>query len=265
MLILALGLVGVMLATFSLGADDTPDQVLNPEHDILIPGVTSGVEHTGQPPTSTAAPSATPEPTATPLPQAAWETLRVWTDGDSTSYFMSVALMPALRAKGATTVQPGPDYWISSRLSQWLGVLPGEMAEFAPNVVVLMVGANDASGCATSPETWRGQVREAMDMMEGRRFIWVGQPSVDPALRPDMWACVPPLNAVAREEAEAREWVAFIDTWAITTDAEGDYFSYGCNAFGQCGTMRAADGVHMTSFGGAHIAFHVLVAIELTR
>lgn len=255
--------VGVALIGFAALSASNGDDGENvfpqaASHSSGVPGLSGNVEN------PTATPTATPIP-PTPIPQVPWDQLRVWSDGDSTSYFMTIALLNSAGDRGATLVQPGPDYALGSRLSDWLAWLPGEMATYNPNVVVLMVGGNEASGCSISLDAWRAQVAQTMDMMQDRLFIWVGQPTFDPVLRPDMAGCVQGLNQVSLEEANARDWVEFVDAFAASSDGNGGYTDYGCHPLGQCGQTRAGDGVHFTSFGGSIVAFYALVAIDLAR
>jgi hypothetical protein len=181
---------------------------------------------------ATPTPSPTPEPHA--LPKAAAD-LRVWSDGDSVSYFMTTNLFRLLTARGAVPVRSA-DYKISSRLagaggrsavlgvpfSDWFSYMPGEMSSYTPDVVVFMIGTNDAG--YVNLDTYRGKVGAMMDLLEapGRIVAWVGLPAF---VREDLAANAPALNAIFAEEAASRPWVVFVDTSSIVPDApDGVHF-----------------------------------------
>ena len=211
-----------------------------------------------QPPV--AAPPAPPPPAAPPGSSAG---VRVWADGDSTSYFVSYWFLQFMAARGAVTVQPEPEYKLSSGLLNpayfnWPAYAQDQIAAYNPNVLMFMVGANDAS--AGMPiETYHQKVGEMMDLMGagGRRVIWVGQPNM---ARPDLAASVPAENEVFRAEAASRPWVTFVDAWSLTSDANGNYAQYLPDENGTLVAARADDGVHLSSAGGRIIALAVLNA-----
>lgn len=208
----------------------------------------------GPPPTATSTPTPSPTPSPTPVPSPAG--LRVWSNGDSTSYFMSASFLSGMVARGAVQVQPAPEYFVSSGLTSpgffdWPAYLAAQMAAYDPHVVVFMVGANDAYA---DPETYRVLVGQVMDQLAGRRVAWVGQPNMG---RPDLASPLPALNSVMAEEAAKRDWVVYVDTWAITSDASGAYTPYAAD-----GTLiRGDDGVHFTSAGGVLLAAEVIKAL----
>jgi hypothetical protein len=184
--------------------------------------------------------------------------LRVYANGDSTSYFMSVGVLNSAVAMGGIQAQPVPEYQISSGLLNsnyfdWYGYLASEMATFSPDVVVFMIGANDAHA-GMDLGLYRTRVGQLMDQLSGHRLIWVGQPNMG---RADLVAAIPGMNQVFAEEAGKRPWVRYVDTWALTSDASGNFTPYLPD-----GTMaRGSDGVHFTSAGGNYLAQAVIAAI----
>jgi len=184
----------------------------------------------------------------------------IYSNGDSTSYFMSAGLLQMAAGLGAVQVQPAAEYHQSSGLStpsyfDWYGYMASEMATYNPQVVVFMAGANEAW---LDPETYRPYVARMMDQLQGRQLIWVGQPNMG---REDLAASLPGINAVFQQEAAKRPWVRFVDTWAITSDANGAYTPYLPDADGNLVLARADDGVHVTPAGGYVLARAVLAAI----
>jgi hypothetical protein len=134
------------------------------------------------------------------------------------------------------------------------------MAEKNPNLVVFMIGANDAKFIG-GPEEYRVRVSEAMGLMEApeRRVLWVGQPN---STQPKLAANVPAINAIFQEEAAKRPWVTYVDTWAATSDENGNYSQLLPDADGQLIRARADDGVHFTQEGGRILAGLVMEAIS---
>ncbi|MEO9254980.1 MAG: GDSL-type esterase/lipase family protein [Tepidiformaceae bacterium] len=229
----------------------------------------SGIARDGTPVTPTSTP--TPSPTPTPVPKRhpiSAAGLRVWADGDSTSYFVSVAVLSMLGAEGAIEVQDAPEYKISSGLMSpgffdWPAYLASQMERTWPDVVVFMLGANDAVG-APSADVYRERVAAVMDELDapGRTVVWVGQPhmGVEPSgrnLSPEILV----LNQVFEEEAAKRPWVIYVDTWALTSDAAGNYARDLPDENGVLETMRGDDGIHLSAAGGRRIAQAVIAAL----
>lgn len=211
-------------------------------------------------------PSSTPEPPPPPPPPPPVATgslagVRVWSNGDSTSFFMSVSFLNQAANAGAVQTQPEPEYQISSGLLRpeffdWPAYLAAEMASRDPDVVVFMVGANDAY-VGMPLDTYRQRVATVMDQLGDRRVIWVGQPNMG---RADLAAAIPPMNQVYAQEAASRPWVTYIDAWALTSDASGAYAQYLPDETGTLRQIRADDGVHLTAEGGRRLANAVMAA-----
>jgi hypothetical protein len=192
------------------------------------------------------------------MPTGALAGQRIYANGDSTSYFMSVGVLAITTSLGAIQVQPVPEYQISSGLLNtsyfdWYGYMASEMATYDPDIVVFMIGANDAYA-GMDLALYRQRVGQLMDQLGDRRLIWAGQPNM---ARADLVAAIPAMNQVYREEAAKRPWVRYVDTWSLTSDANGNFTPYLPD-----GTLaRAADGVHFTSAGGNYLAQAVVAAI----
>ena len=133
--------------------------------------------------------------------------LRIWSDGDSTSYFMTLAFFELMRDRGAEPVRAA-DYKISSGLanrgssavlgvpfSDWPSYGAEEMARYTPDIVVFMVGANDLGYAAANPADYAKRVAAMMDVLRahGRVVLWMGQPNL---ARADLAPLVPGLNAI---------------------------------------------------------------------
>lgn len=231
-------------------------------------------------PTPTPTPSATPTPLPTPTPvpkltRASLSGLKIWSFGDSTSYFMTVALYNLATSYGAIPVRDA-DYSCGTGLlsSQqcafqggsldWPTFVQQQMAEYSPDIAVIMVGMNDAVG-SPDPEHYRSLIDSVMDNMQGggRTVVWVGIPSIDPALRSDhMVSEAELLNSLARQEATTRPWVIYVDGWGDTADASGNFSWTLTDADGAVVEARAGDdGVHFTAAGGQVLAEDIINAV----
>jgi hypothetical protein len=214
-------------------------------------------------------PTPTPIPTPTPAPPprqgpASPRGVRVWSDGDSTSYFMTVGLFSLFAANGGEAVRE-PEYQISSGLISgnldWFAYASSEMQAYAPDIAVLMLGANDAVVInSVGTDRYRERVAAMMDLLRAPRrlVVWVGQPAMG---RADLAANAPIVNAVAREEAARRPWVLYVDTTAATSDPSGGYTPYLRDLDGSTVLGRGDDGVHFSAAGGRVLAEAVFSAI----
>ena len=227
-------------------------------------------------PTPTATP--TPVPTPTPIPKltrASLSGLKIWSFGDSTSYFMTVALYDLATRYGAIPVRDA-DYSCGTGLltSQqcafqggsldWPSFAQQQMATYSPDIAVVMIGMNDAVG-SPDPDHYRALIDSLMDGMDGggRTVVWVGIPSIDPALRDaHMVSEAQLMNTLAEQEAAARPWVIYVDAWADTADANGNFTWNLVDQDGSVVEARAGDdGIHFTAAGGNVLAEDILNAI----
>lgn len=216
-------------------------------------------------------PTPTPTPTPTPAPErTSLAGLRIWSDGDSTSYFMTIALFGIAAEQGGTPVR-GADYKISSGLLNtgffdWPSYIASEMATYDPDVAVFMVGANDALQIR-SYDDYAARVGAVMDEMyrPGRIVIWMGQPNMrpDPAqgYSPALTAAIPPVNEVFISEAAKRSWVRYVDTYALTSYSEGSYAVSLPDENGVEQVLRPSDGIHFTPAGGRRLALAAVAAV----
>lgn len=216
------------------------------------------------PPTWT--PTPTPSPTPTPLPRprpASPQGVRIWSNGDSTSYFMTVGIYGLFLGGGGVPVADA-EYKISSGLNNtgffdWYSYADAQMATYRPDVAVFMIGANDAH-VGMDLAAYHDRVGSLMDHFyaPGRLVVWVGQPAMG---RPDLAAAVPPMNRVFRDEAAKRPWVLYVDAWALTAGSDGGFSYYLRDSDGTQVLARADDGVHFSPAGGRILARGVFDAI----
>ncbi len=208
------------------------------------------------------------------LPTAA-HPLRVLIVGDSIGLDLGDALQPDLAQTGVvsaaldgreSTGLTRPDYF------DWPAELQADLKATNPQVVVIMIGANDAQDFLGPPDvpysspqwnTLYGQrVAQFMQIAGsgGASVIWVGMP---PMQNPGLSAQMSDVNAVAqRQAARARPPVNFLPTNKVLGTAQGGYTAFVTNAAGQVVNVRTPDGTHLTPGGGQVVAQQVMGELQ---
>lgn len=203
--------------------------------------------------------------------------LRVWVGGDS----LAGALGPALGELGARTgiVDTTIDYKVSSGLADqgirdWPEHAAQEVPSADPEVVVFMIGTNDASivsshdGDADGVPDWepdyRARVVQMMDLLAGgsadRLVLWIGAPTMRDASRDRGVVAV---NRVARQEAERRpDEVVYVDAYRLFAGDDGRYTDRITLADGRTIRVRIGDGVHFTPQGAQYLANTVFALLD---
>ncbi|HKE73539.1 MAG TPA: DUF459 domain-containing protein [Acidimicrobiales bacterium] len=227
-------------------------------------------------PGTTAAPSAPAAPAALRTPTRG-KPLRLWVGGDSLAQVFGQSMVNASQATGL--IAPKLHYEISSGLARpdfydWPGALADDVKAGKPEVVVLMLGANDAQGLVLpsgtavpdvsdprwSPE-YRRRVGAIMDQLkaDGRLVVWVGQPPMRGATFDARMKIV---DAAYAAEAAKRPWVVYVDPAKVVGDAQGRFADLIPGPDGKPQDVRQDDGIHFTRAGGDRLAAHVLALVE---
>ena len=142
---------------------------------------------------------------------------------------------------------------------------PAEVArigrQFRPDLVVVMIGSNDAQpivspgGHRTIPiataewvGAYRGQIDELITAAtsQGARVAWVGLPTMQEQWR-RRWARR--LNEHYRLRVRANEGAIYVDTFDAFSRPDGSYAAYLRGARGNVVQVREPDGVHFTYTG----------------
>ena len=201
--------------------------------------------------------------------------LRVLIVGDSIGLDMGGPLQSDLAGTGVvnaaldareSTGLVRPDYF------NWPAELTTDLQKEDPQVVVVMIGANDAQDFLgppdvpyTSPEwntLYAQRVAQFMQIAEsgGAAVVWVGMP---PMQNPGLSAQMTDLNAVALHQAQvARPPVTFISTDKSLGAPQGGYTAFVTNAAGQVVNVRTPDGTHLTTGGGQVVAEQVINELQ---
>ena len=208
-------------------------------------------------------PTGNREPTPEPTPVRNLEGAIFWAAGDSFAVQAGDAIADVMAHAGASTVhtehQQHPHGFADSSAVDWPGYLANEMATHAPDIAVLLVGANDAQDFP-GPDVYREHVQAALDALaaEGRQVIVVGQP-VPPPGRDDLREALPVMNAIFAEEAAARQ-MDYVDAWTYLAGPGGSYATHVRDAEGEEVRIRADDGVGLTREGAERLAEAVIGA-----
>jgi hypothetical protein len=203
--------------------------------------------------------------------------LRVLIVGDSIGIDLGQPLVNALGGFGdVTTYLDGridtgltrPDYF------NWPAELNIDLANQQPQLVVVMIGANDAQGLVTQNGSIRfGQpgwdqaysarvaafIDEANDA--GAHVLWVGMP---PMQNPQLNANLMHLNTLVQVQvAETRDHGAtYLSSIPALGDQNHNYAAYITDASGTVINIRTPDGIHLSPDGGARLATAVVAEME---
>ncbi|HEY5108401.1 MAG TPA: DUF459 domain-containing protein [Acidimicrobiales bacterium] len=221
-------------------------------------------------------------PTSTTLPPLDYHPtparpLKVLIVGDSVGLDLGQPLVNTLASYGdVTTFLDGridtglsrPDYF------NWPAELQIDLANQQPNLVVVMIGANDPQGLVTPdgslhfgrPE-WDAaySARVAAFIAEanvaGAHVLWVGMP---PMQDPGLDAALRHLNGLVQAQvALAKDGGAsYLSSTASLGDKKGAYTAFLPDASGAEVNVRTPDGIHLTPGGGARLAAAVANAMQ---
>jgi hypothetical protein len=234
-----------------------------------------------RPPPRTTPTTATGTPTATTLPPLDTHPtpampLKVLIVGDSVGLDLGQPLVNALAGYGdVTTYLDGridtgltrPDYF------NWPAELQIDLTNQRPNLVVVMIGANDPQGLVTPNGSLQyGQpgwdeaysARVAAFITEanaaGAHVLWVGMP---PMQDPVLDAKLHHLNSLVQAQVTAADGrAAYLSSVPSLGDPHGGFAAYLPNAAGAEINVRTPDGIHLSPGGGARLAAAVTAAIQ---
>lgn len=191
--------------------------------------------------------------------------LRLWIGGDS----LAGALGPSLGRMTAATgiVQPQYDSRVSTGLISkdfdWPKHATEELAKLNPEVVVFMIGTNDARIYNDSEaEQYRMLTDQMMRILigAGREVYWVNAPVME---EPDLEANIKKVNEIQHEvAAKYPKNVTLIDAHTLFADEQGDYQSSITDQNGDRVYLRAGDGIHLSGDGGDHLAQPIFTMLD---
>ncbi len=200
---------------------------------------------------------------ASPKHPTGTDPLRVLIVGDSLGIDMGSALQYDLSATGV--VKPSLDARESTGLTRpdyfdWPAELASDIKATAPQVVVVMMGANDAQDFLGPPDVpysspeWNTMYSErAAQFMKiaqsgGATVIWIGMPPME---NPTLSAQMSDIDTLdQRAAAQQTPPVHYLSTWTLLGTPQGAYTAFITNAAGQVVNIRTPDGTHLTPGGG---------------
>ncbi len=189
--------------------------------------------------------------------------LRVLVVGDSLGIDLGDVLVNDLETTGV--VQAALDGQVSTGLTRpdyfnWPAELAVDLPKYTPQVIVVMIGANDAQDIPGPPDivygspAWDAIYRARVDAFmaeatsRGAKVIWVGMPPMqNPGLSVDM----DHIDGIVQAAAAKHPGVDFVSTWTVLGTPQGQFTPY-LVVNGQEVNVREPDGTHIAP-GGAQV------------
>jgi len=147
-----------------------------------------------------------------------------------------------------------PDYF------NWPAELQADLGTAQPQVVVVMIGANDPQDFPGPPDVpysspqwnvlYAGRVAAFMHLAqsEGATVLWIGMP---PMQSPQFSREMADIDAIdQRQAALCTPPVHFIGSQTLLGTPQGTYSPFITNGAGQVVNVRTPDGIHLTPAGG---------------
>ena len=164
-----------------------------------------------------------------------------------------------------------PDYF------NWPLTLKELIAQYNPNVTVVMLGSNDAQALTTAKgevvvnfvkvgtEEWNteyaSRISNLIDICRENNTVvfWIGLPIMKDK---DYSEKTSNLNSIYEREAQKYDNAYFISTWSLLADENGDFAAYLPDEKGRYRSTRASDDIHLTYFGGSILIKEVTKTME---
>ena len=204
--------------------------------------------------------------------------LRVLIVGDSVGLDLGQALVADLSNTGV--VNPDLDGRVDTGLSRpdyfdWPAELQIDITNDHPNLVVVMIGANDpqslvsASGSiAYGSPTWTAEYGSRVGAFideanqGGAHVLWVGMPPMANLL---LNAELGQINGIVQGQVAARPGKAiYLSSVPVLGDAHGNYTAFLTNSSGATINVRTTDGIHLAP-GGAELLSQAVMAAMRTQ
>lgn len=151
------------------------------------------------------------------------------------------------------------------------------IAEYQPNVAIIMIGTNDAQsfqtttregrlvvykyGTAIWDQEYRRRVQSFLHIFQENNVAvyWMGLPMMrDQPYR----GRIEKLNGLQQTEAAGFPNAVFVSTWLILADGNGNYAAALPDSRGIKQATHVSDGIHLTRFGGAKVVNELFRYLE---
>jgi hypothetical protein len=167
-------------------------------------------------------------------------------------------LVRVVQAARGDTGLARPDFY------NWPAHLAALLNEYHPEVVTILIGGNDSQSFDADNQVvvfgtslWRTIYTQRVDLMmieakkAGAKLLWVGLPIMQD---PGFAASMQTLNGIYTAQAALHHPdVEYLSTWALFSNAQGQYSAYLTNSSGQNVLARDPDGIHIATPGGCDI------------
>jgi hypothetical protein len=129
---------------------------------------------------------------------------------------------------------------------------------------VFIIGANDWTAVTGSDASKADYAKLVENMLKiligsGRTVYWVGAPTLRDTT---MDAGVAEANAVAADVVKRHPEAQYVDAYKLFSDRDGKFSFNLADETGKVATMRAGDGVHLTTDGGDYLARAVYKLVD---
>lgn len=204
--------------------------------------------------------------------------LRVLVVGDSIGLDLGQPLVNDLAATGVVT--PTLDGRVNTGLSRpdyfdWSAELRVDLANRQPQLVVVMMGANDpqslvgaGAGTPYGTPAWNTEYgQRAGSFMDeaiaaGAHVLWVGMP---PMARSDLNSEMQVVNGIVESEIAARPVGAtYLGSSSVLADSQGNFTAYLPDPSGAEVNIRTPDGTHLSPGGGEVLSRAVIQSMRTT-
>lgn len=200
--------------------------------------------------------------------------MRILEVGDSLGMDLGAALQSDLDGSGVVSVTmdaQGDTGLANEGYYDWPTALTGDLASAQPQIVIVLLGANDAQGFvvdgtaqAFGTPAWQSTYAQRIDAVlqeSGQvhaRVVWVGAPAMeDPTLSAQMQL----LDGLYAREVAKCPWALYLPSDPVLAP-DGQFTFTGTTPSGQTLTTRTPDGVHLTSAGAQLLAQAAVAAMD---
>lgn len=147
------------------------------------------------------------------------------------------------------------------------------ISQYAPNIVIIMLGNNDAQSLTDRKgtflvnygekewdEKYAYRVSDFLTIFEENSIavFWIGLPVMKSE---NFSEKIENLNSIHEEECRNHKEI-FIPTWNLFTNEQGNYTAYLANENGKHILVRTSDGIHFQYAGGKIVEKEVLTKME---
>lgn len=194
--------------------------------------------------------------------------------GDSMGNNLGAGMMYQLeRTKGINFIKrsKGSTGLSNSWFYDWPVELKPMLSRYKPNLVIMMMGANDRQGMKVAGSTlsfgtkkWNDAYRAQIDRITtmvtnaGSYMLWVGLPVMEPKSYGEGMAHI---NALYADQAPRTAGVTFLNVWDYLADNDGNYRSR-VRVNNTFTNIRGGDGIHFSTSGMHVLASYVMLQMR---